>query len=99
VGEKAINNKFTLDMKYNVISKSVLTMTATYANISYNGVANSPVQYAMLQGLQKGQNYLLDISFERKLSNFLEMTLTYEGRKTGVAKIVNTGQAQIRALF
>ena len=99
VGEKAINNKFTLDMKYNVISKSVLNMTATYANISYNGVANSPVQYAMLQGLQKGQNYLLNISFERKLSNFLEMTVSYEGRKTGVAKVVNTGQAQIRALF
>ncbi|HYV95125.1 MAG TPA: hypothetical protein VE978_25340 [Chitinophagales bacterium] len=99
VGEKAINNKFTLDMKYNVISKSVLTMIATFANITYNGVANSPVQYAMLQGLQKGQNYLLNISFERKLSSFLEMTVSYEGRKTGVAKIVHTGQAQIRALF
>ena len=86
-------------MKYNVISKSELTMTATFADVAYNGVSNTPVQYAMLQGLQKGQNYLLDISFQRKLSNFLEMTISYEGRKTGDNKIVHTGQAQIRALF
>lgn len=99
VGEKAVNNKITFDMKYNVISKSVLNVTMTFADVSYNGSSNTPVQYAMLQGLQKGQNYLLDISFDRKLSNFLEMTVSYEGRKTGTVKIVHTGQAQIRALF
>jgi hypothetical protein len=99
VGEKAINNKFKLDVKYNVISKSELNMTATFANVSYTGAPNTPVEYAMLQGLQKGQNYLLDVSFERKLSTFLEMTISYEGRKTGTAKVVHTGQAQIRALF
>ncbi len=86
-------------MKYNVISKSVLNITATFANVAYNGVSNTPIEYAMLQGLQKGKNYLLDVSFQRKLSNYLEMTLSYEGRKTGIAKVVNTGQAQIRALF
>ncbi len=99
VGEKAVNNKVTFDLKYNVISKSVLNVTATFADVSYNGVSNTPIEYAMLQGLQKGQNYLLDISFDRKLSSFLEMTLSYEGRKTGTVKIVHTGQAQIRALF
>lgn len=99
VNEKAINNKFTLDIKYNVISKSVLNLSATFANVSFTGTTNTPVEYAMLQGLLQGKNYLLNISFQRKLSNFLEMTVSYEGRKTGIAKVVNTGQAQIRALF
>ena len=99
VKEKAIDNKITLDIKYNVISKSVLSVTATFADVTFTGSSNTPVEYAMLQGLQKGQNYLLNVSFDRKLSNFLEMTVSYEGRKTGIASVIHTGQAQIRALF
>lgn len=99
VGEKSTSNKVTTELKYNVITKSELSVTASYIRVQYNGAANTPVAYAMLQGLQKGSNLLMNVSFERKLSSFLEMTLSYEGRKTGLAKFINTGQAQIRALF
>ncbi|MCY7409309.1 MAG: hypothetical protein LH473_03480 [Chitinophagales bacterium] len=98
-GETAVTNKFILDLKYNVLSKGVLNVTATFANVNFTGATNTPVEYAMLQGLQQGQNYLLNVSFDRKLSKFLEMTLSYEGRNTGIAKTVHTGQAQIRAVF
>lgn len=99
VGEKATNNKVTLDVKYNVIAKSVINVTTVYANVNYTGAPNTPVQYAMLEGLQSGQNYLLNISFDRKLSSFIEMSLNYEGRKTGNTPLVNTGRAQVRAIF
>lgn len=98
-GEQAISNKISLELKYNVVAKSVLNAGFVYANVDYTGVSNSPVQYAMLEGLQKGQNYLLNISFDRKLSSFVEMSLSYEGRKTGSATVVNTGRAQVRAIF
>ncbi len=98
-GEEAVSNKLSLEVKYNVVAKSVLNARFSFANVDYTGVNNSPVQYAMLEGLQKGQNYLLNISFDRKLSNFIEMSLSYEGRKTGTAPLVNTGRAQVRAIF
>ena len=78
VGEKAVNNKITFDLKYNVISKSVLNATATFADVSYNGVC-TPVQYAMLQDYKRAK-LLLDVSFDQ-LSNFLEMTVSYEAGK------------------
>lgn len=98
-GEKAINNKVTMDLKYNVVARSVINLGFVYANVDYTGVNNTPVQYAMLEGLQKGQNFLLNVSLDRKLSSFIEMSLSYEGRKTGTADLVNTGRAQVRAIF
>ncbi|MBA2408212.1 MAG: hypothetical protein H0V65_09515 [Chitinophagales bacterium] len=99
VGERALNNKVTLDLKYNVIAKSVININTMFANVDYIGAPNTPVQYTMLEGLQSGQNYLLNVSFDRKLSQFIEMSISYEGRLTGDNPIVNTGRAQVRALF
>ncbi|MBK6483205.1 MAG: hypothetical protein IPG01_08735 [Chitinophagaceae bacterium] len=98
-GEEAVNNKVSLDVKYNVVAKSVINVTTTFASVQYTGTNNTPVQYTMLEGLQPGENYLLNISFDRKLSNFIEMSLSYEGRKTGDTPLVNTGRAQVRAIF
>lgn len=98
-GETSVNNKVTLDVKYNVVAKSVINANAGYANVKYTGTNNTPVQYAMLDGLQPGSNYLLNVSFDRKLSGFIELSLSYEGRKTGDTPIVNTGRAQVRAIF
>lgn len=94
-----MNNKVSLDVKYNVVAKSVINVTTTFASVQYTGTNNTPVQYTMLEGLQPGENYLLNISFDRKLSNFIEMSLSYEGRKTGDTPLVNTGRAQVRAIF
>ncbi len=99
VGETALNNKVMVDLKYNVIAKSVINLNLTFANVDYSGAPNTPVQYTMLEGLQSGQNYLLNVSFDRKISQFIEMSLNYEGRATGDNPIVNTGRAQVRALF
>jgi len=100
-GETYNNNKLSLDGKYSILSKSSVEVTLAYALVGYNGGDNSPVQYAMLQGLQPGNNLLWTVQFNRKLSNFVEITLTYDGRKTGagVGSLVNTGSAQVRATF
>jgi hypothetical protein len=95
------NNKISLDGKYTILSKSSVEVTLAYALVNYTGSANSPVQYAMLNGLQAGNNVLWTVEFDRKLSNFVQITLTYEGRKngTGTGSLVNTGSAQVRATF
>jgi hypothetical protein len=99
--ENYTNNKATLDAKYTILSKSSVEVTFAYALVSYTGSDNSPVQYAMLNGLQPGNNLVWTVQYDRKLSNFVQITLTYDGRKTGTGtgSLVNTGSAQVRATF
>jgi hypothetical protein len=53
----------------------------------------------MLDGLVPGKNYLWTIDLTKRLTNFLELGIQYEGRKAGSSGIVNIGRAQVRALF
>jgi hypothetical protein len=52
----------------------------------------------MLDGLKTGKNITWGISYQRTLSNNLQLSLTYDGRTSG-NKIIHTGGAQVRAYF
>ena len=71
----------------------------TYARIAFNGSGNSAVAYAMLDGLQDGRNFLWNLSIDRQLSRSVQLSLNYEGRKTGENRMVHVGRAQVRAIF
>lgn len=76
-----------------------LRMKGVFANISYSGQPNTVVAYSMLEGLQDGKNFLWSINLDRQLSKTVQLTLNYEGRKTGENRMVHIGRAQVRALF
>ncbi len=98
-GERATSHAANFSLKYNIPSSGVINAGFTYNDINYNGDANSSVGYAMLDGLQNGKNYLWTLSFDKRISKSVEMSLQYEGRKAGEAEIVHTGRASIRAIF
>lgn len=97
--ESARINKFAIRSKYSLLSKGSFQVEVTYARISYTGATNSPVEFAMLQGLKPGANYLWNAGFSRTVGKNIQLNLTYEGRKTGTADMVHIGRAQIRAIF
>lgn len=97
--ETLTSHEFTTDMRYNVVTKSTITAKVSYIFADFSGSADSPVGYAMLNGLQDGANIIWDISLDKRLSNVLQMTLSYEGRKTGDMPIVHVGRVEIRAIF
>jgi hypothetical protein len=76
-----------------------LRAKATIANIRYVGQANSAVAFSMLEGLQNGKNFLWSLNLDRQLSKTVQLGLNYEGRKTGLNRMVHVGRAQVRALF
>ncbi len=85
-----------------VLKRSISTalrVSGSYATIDFNGEKNSPIEFAMLQGLQNGRNFLWNVVLDRRLSNNIQLNITYEGRQTGTAKAVHIGRAQIRAAF
>jgi hypothetical protein len=72
---------------------------AGLVDIKLEGQANSPVGFALLNGLQPGRNWLWNISATRQLGTLLQLTLSYEGRQTGEAPTVHVGRAQVTAIF
>jgi hypothetical protein len=106
-GETAKQSDWSTEITWNPKSKSKsgfsaatsLRVKGTFAQIAFDGQANSAVAYAMLEGLQNGKNYLWSLNFDRQLNKSMQLSLNYEGRKTGGNRVVHVGRAQVRALF
>jgi len=99
--EKAELNIIGLELKYNQVDKGSLTGKADFINITYNDVENqnTPIAYEMLNALKVGYNYTWSLSYQRNLSNNIQISINYDGRKSPNTKIINIGGAQIRAFF
>ena len=98
-GEKSLSNALSLEAKFNSVQSTSIAGKFTYNDISFNGLPNTATSYIMLDGLSGGKNYLWTIDFTKRLINNLELTVSYEGRKPGDAKVINTGRASLRALL
>ncbi|MDZ4844063.1 MAG: hypothetical protein SH857_00790 [Chitinophagales bacterium] len=98
-GETSTSNEASLEARYNVVSKSSLSAKFAFVQVAYTGSENSAIEFAMLQGFKNGNNYTWNASFERSLAKAIQLSIGYEGRKTGDAKPVHIGRAQVRAIF
>lgn len=65
----------------------------------FTGNALSPVAYQMLEGLQAGQNLTWRLLLQKNLTQYLDLNLNYEGRKSETSKTIHTGSVQLRAFF
>ncbi len=99
--QKAELNDLGLELKFNQLEKGSLTGKADFINITYNDALNqnTPVAYEMLNALKTGYNYTWELSYQRNLSNNIQVSINYSGRKSPDSKIVNIGGAQVRAFF
>lgn len=98
-GELVKSTSGTLDLRYSIVSKSTILLKFSYVRIDFSGDADSPVGYAMLEGLQNGNNMLWSLNIDRKLSQVVQLTAGYEGRKTGDNPMTHIGRLQMRAVF
>ena len=67
--------------------------------IDYVGTKNTPIEFALLEGLQNGRNFVWGLTFDQSLSKSVSLSLSYDGRKAGESGIVHVGRAQVRATF
>jgi len=99
VGEKTINNNIGTDIKYSQLSKANLLFKINYIDISYNVDENTSIAFEMLEGLKTGKNVTWNVSYQKNLSNNLQMSIIYDGRKSPEVKTVHVGSVQVRAYF
>lgn len=101
-GQFMVLNSLKAEVKFTSLKQGNATASFSFVNIAYkdNREKNTQVEFVMLQGLQNGRNYVWNLSFARKLSDNIELIISYDGRKTGQsAKLIHTGSAQVRAVF
>ncbi|MEP5340057.1 MAG: hypothetical protein ABJL44_11885 [Algibacter sp.] len=65
----------------------------------FTGDSNTPVSYQMLEGLQNGKNFTWSLLAQKKITKFLDLNLSYFGRKTETSKTIHTGNIQLKAYF
>lgn len=101
--ERSSSSGVNSEVKYNVLSSASITGKFSVNNISFSyndgGSPNSTVGYILLDGLLPGKNYLWNLDFTKRLSNSIEISFQYDGRKPGESRTVHIGRATVRALF
>jgi hypothetical protein len=70
-----------------------------YVNNDFTGQAFSPVGFQMLEGLQPGKNLTWNLLLQKKVTNFIDLNLSYSGRNSETANTVHTGSVQLKAYF
>ena len=95
VNETGFEGKYTIAGNFNVLANF------TYSSVFYGSgsMKNEQLEIDMLQGLQNGNNYLWSVSIDKTIAKNFQISVLYDGRKTGTSTIVHTGRAQVRAIF
>lgn len=88
-----------MELTFNKSSRNSVRSSFTWALVDYVGDIGTPTQFSLLEGLQKGKNYLWNLNYDQSLGKNMILSISYEGRKTGVFKTVHIGRAQVRANF
>jgi hypothetical protein len=53
----------------------------------------------MLEGLQAGKNSTWRLLVQKNLTQYLDLNVNYQGRKSDNSQIIHTGNVQLRAFF
>lgn len=97
--EKLKQHKMGVDYFYtNKKQQQISTSFTAFLN-DFTGNTNTPVAYQMLEGLQEGRNYTWSFLFQQKLNAVLYLNVNYLGRKSEDARVIHTGNIQLRAIF
>jgi hypothetical protein len=97
--ETLLQNNFGVSFTYSNARKIALNGEVNFFDNTFEGNANTPVSYQMLEGLQPGKNFTWSLLAQKKLTTYLDLNLNYFGRKTESSKIIHTGTIQLKAYF
>ena len=71
----------------------------SFYNNAFRGDPLTPAAFQMLEGLQPGKNSTWRLLVQKNLTQYLELNLNYQGRKSENNPVVHIGSVQLRAYF
>ena len=97
--EKAFINDIGIELRRSKRDKGLLNGELHLVNINYNGESSSTIGFEMLEGLQLGKNITWKLGFQKNMSNNIQISINYNGRKSEENKAIHTGSMQMRTFF
>lgn len=97
--ETLAQSRFGTSFIYSSEKKLTLNGEFSIYENSFVGSSLTPVAYEMLEGLQPGSNSTWRLLIQKNLTDYLDINLNYQGRKSENSNAIHTGNVQLRAYF
>ncbi|RTY93945.1 hypothetical protein [Flavobacterium sp. GT3R68] len=97
--EKLAQQRFGTSFMYATEKQFTMNGEFSLYQNNFNGNESSPVAYQMLEGLQSGNNLTWRLLLQKNLTQYLDVNVNYQGRKSETSKVIHTGSIQLRAYF
>jgi hypothetical protein len=97
--ETLLQNRLGTSFSYAGDKKITLNGEFSFYQNKFSGNEFSSVGFQMLEGLQTGQNLTWRLLLQKNLTQFLDINLNYQGRKSELSQTIHTGNVQLRAYF
>jgi hypothetical protein len=98
-GEKCVTRELGGTLKYNQTEKGSFQSEFKMLTMKYSGNPNSAIGFELLESLQPGLNYTWTLTYQRTLSQNLQLSINYLGRKSEVIRTIHSGSMELRAYF
>ena len=101
INDKELLKQQKVGMAFTYSSEQKFTINAEYSlfNNDFTGNQLSPVAFQMLEGLQAGKNSTWRVLLQKNLTQYLDINVNYQGRKSDTSQTIHTGNVQLRAFF
>ncbi|MGJ8683065.1 MAG: hypothetical protein ACSHWW_00480 [Nonlabens sp.] len=101
VNDDAMLNQQNLGVSwsFNKEQKYAVNGEIKYVKNDFQGLAFSPVGFLILEGLQPGTNFTWNLLFQKNISSFLDLNVSYSGRDSETSRTIHTGSVQLKAYF
>ena len=97
--ETLMQNRFGTSFTYAAKNKLTMNGEVSFYQNKFVGNEFSSVGFQMLEGLQSGKNLTWRLLLQKNLTQFLDINLNYQGRKSESSQTIHTGSVQLRAYF
>ena len=101
IGEQEMLDQSRFGTSFSFAGTKKITMNgelSLYKN-KFLGNELSAVGFQMLEGLQTGQNLTWRLLLQKNITQFLDVNINYQGRKSEKSNAIHTGNVQLRAYF
>jgi len=97
--ERVRSHSLSTELRWAKVAKRTMSATVRWVQISFEGEANTPVGYELLEALRPGTNWTWNLNWQQRLANGLQVNIGYDGRQSEGQRTVHIGRMQVTALF
>lgn len=97
--ERLSQQRIGLAFTYSGEKKITINGEYSLYNNAFIGDQQTPVAFQMLEGLQAGKNSTWRLLLQKNLTQYLDLNINYQGRKSDTSQTIHTGNVQLRAFF